>query len=307
MSQIAYINQSNSTPDGQLNYLEQDMHWLEACIECRMAEFIEPPIDPKSSLVTLPVAPLLPEADVPDTGTKNGAYLGFVQRYQLNWAQRLIFLIALAPEVKPQMLDALLIKNSDTNRPFSEFGGYHLDSFAGFLPDVRSGLFILGGMMVGQQLELYNHFAEGSKLFSEDLLRGRQNKDKPHSHHRLQPSEQALEQVLSAQSLPWLKADFPAKIISTPLSWSHLVLADSTRTQLKELMSWLKLRDRFKGDPTMTQAFFQGYRCLFYGPSGTGKTLTASLLGKLVDWPVYRVDPALLVSKYIGETEKNLE
>jgi SpoVK/Ycf46/Vps4 family AAA+-type ATPase len=50
-----------------------------------------------------------------------------------------------------------------------------------------------------------------------------------------------------------------------------------------------------------------GYRALFYGPSGTGKTLTATLLGKQFEKEVYRIDLSQVVSKYIGETEKNLE
>jgi len=45
---------------------------------------------------------------------------------------------------------------------------------------------------------------------------------------------------------------------------------------------------------------------LFYGPPGTGKTMAASLLGKTTNQPVFRVDLSLVVSKYIGETEKNL-
>ena len=49
-----------------------------------------------------------------------------------------------------------------------------------------------------------------------------------------------------------------------------------------------------------------GYRVLFYGPPGTGKTLTANLLGKYTGRMVFRVDLSLVVSKYIGETEKNL-
>ncbi|MCZ4319375.1 ATP-binding protein [Aequorivita viscosa] len=49
-----------------------------------------------------------------------------------------------------------------------------------------------------------------------------------------------------------------------------------------------------------------GYRVLFHGPPGTGKTLTASLLGKYTNKPVYRIDLSTVVSKYIGETEKNL-
>jgi SpoVK/Ycf46/Vps4 family AAA+-type ATPase len=49
-----------------------------------------------------------------------------------------------------------------------------------------------------------------------------------------------------------------------------------------------------------------GYRALFYGPPGTGKTLTATLLGKYTGREVFRVDLSTVVSKYIGETEKNL-
>jgi SpoVK/Ycf46/Vps4 family AAA+-type ATPase len=46
---------------------------------------------------------------------------------------------------------------------------------------------------------------------------------------------------------------------------------------------------------------------LFYGPPGTGKTFTATLLGKQFNRDVYRIDLSQVVSKYIGETEKNLE
>jgi SpoVK/Ycf46/Vps4 family AAA+-type ATPase len=50
----------------------------------------------------------------------------------------------------------------------------------------------------------------------------------------------------------------------------------------------------------------KGYRALFYGPPGTGKTLAATLLGKEAGLDVYRIDLSKVVSKYIGETEKNL-
>lgn len=50
----------------------------------------------------------------------------------------------------------------------------------------------------------------------------------------------------------------------------------------------------------------QGLIVLFSGPSGTGKTLAAEVLAKALKKPLFRVDLGLLVSKYIGETEKNL-
>lgn len=60
-------------------------------------------------------------------------------------------------------------------------------------------------------------------------------------------------------------------------------------------------------DEVLSRKVKPGYRVLFYGPPGTGKTLTASLLGKQFEKDVYRIDLSLVVSKYIGETEKNLE
>jgi SpoVK/Ycf46/Vps4 family AAA+-type ATPase len=56
----------------------------------------------------------------------------------------------------------------------------------------------------------------------------------------------------------------------------------------------------------MSKKLKPGYRALFYGPPGTGKTITAALLGKYFNREVYKIDLSLMVSKYIGETEKNL-
>jgi SpoVK/Ycf46/Vps4 family AAA+-type ATPase len=56
----------------------------------------------------------------------------------------------------------------------------------------------------------------------------------------------------------------------------------------------------------MAKKLRPGYRSLFYGPPGTGKTMTACLLGKATGQDVYKIDLSQVVSKYIGETEKNL-
>ena len=50
----------------------------------------------------------------------------------------------------------------------------------------------------------------------------------------------------------------------------------------------------------------RGVSAIMAGPPGTGKTMTACLLGKFTGRDVYKIDLALVVSKYIGETEKNL-
>ncbi|MCP3921051.1 MAG: ATP-binding protein [Desulfobacterales bacterium] len=73
------------------------------------------------------------------------------------------------------------------------------------------------------------------------------------------------------------------------------------------LLAWQEHGQKLIDDLNMKRTIQPGYRALFYGPSGTGKTITASLIGKKTGMPVYRVDISQMVSKYIGETEKNLE
>ena len=90
--------------------------------------------------------------------------------------------------------------------------------------------------------------------------------------------------------------------IETNLTWQDLELDNSTLEQIKEIEIWLNDTDRKTGSSLKS-----GYFVLFQGPSGSGKTLTATLLGKRTKRDVYRIDLSMVVSKYIGETEKNLD
>jgi SpoVK/Ycf46/Vps4 family AAA+-type ATPase len=82
--------------------------------------------------------------------------------------------------------------------------------------------------------------------------------------------------------------------VNTDLSWNDLKLHTETLQQVNEIKKQLK---------TLSSA---GQLALFHGPAGTGKTLTAALLGKEFNKPVYKIDLSKVLSKYIGETEKNL-
>jgi SpoVK/Ycf46/Vps4 family AAA+-type ATPase len=76
--------------------------------------------------------------------------------------------------------------------------------------------------------------------------------------------------------------------------------------QIEELQAWLKHKDTILREWDIGRRIKPGYRALFYGPPGTGKTATAALLGKYTGRDVFRIDLSMVVSKYIGETEKNL-
>jgi len=77
--------------------------------------------------------------------------------------------------------------------------------------------------------------------------------------------------------------------------------------ELKEVSIWLDHSKSILSHPQLSKIIKPGFRCLFYGPPGTGKTLTATLLGKSTGLDVYRIDLSMIVSKWVGETEKNLK
>ena len=92
--------------------------------------------------------------------------------------------------------------------------------------------------------------------------------------------------------------------VRTTASWDDLVLRGDRTAALREFLAWVRHRPTVVDDwGAVTTG---GPVALFAGPSGTGKTFAAAVLAADLGWPLYRVDLGRLVSKYIGETEKNL-
>jgi len=91
--------------------------------------------------------------------------------------------------------------------------------------------------------------------------------------------------------------------------WGDLVLPDRQLELLRSISAYLRHRDRVLSDwgYERTVARTQGLKVLFAGESGTGKTMAAQVLAAALGLGLFRVDLATVVSKYIGETEKNLE
>lgn len=77
--------------------------------------------------------------------------------------------------------------------------------------------------------------------------------------------------------------------------------------QLKEkVRTWLLHHPKISGKENAGSAVKQGYRILFTGVAGNDKALAVQDLGKELNKEVHRIDLSKIVSKYIGETEKNL-
>ena len=91
--------------------------------------------------------------------------------------------------------------------------------------------------------------------------------------------------------------------------WDDLVLPDRQLALLRSISSYLRHRDLVLQEwgYERTVARTQGLKAMFAGESGTGKTMAAQVLANELGLELYRVDLATVVSKYIGETEKNLD
>jgi len=108
----------------------------------------------------------------------------------------------------------------------------------------------------------------------------------------------------SGQSLAQL-----AERVSKPHTWQHLVLPEATLNQVREVAGAIAQRERVFEDWRMAERTGRGkgLMALFAGASGTGKTMTAAVIARELGYELYRIDLAAVVSKYIGETEKNLD
>lgn len=275
--------------------LASELDWLAAVVQGRLAGYGN-----HESHWQLPEAPSL-------DGSRS-AYADLVRQGDLSTDERLVLILCLAPHLRPQILDPLFGINHNVERHFTEFGGVMGKNHRGFLPTCETAIFLLAGSDLEKRFEAIRYFQKDHFFARQSVLRV--------------DAESAQETLFSGglrlvpETLHWLttgvrhKPDFssrfPAKLISTQLSWEDLVLAPEVREEISNLQTWLDRGANAMHEWGLEKHIKPGYRALFYGPAGTGKTLTTTLIGATVCMDVYRVDLSMLVSKYSEDTEKNL-
>ena len=104
------------------------------------------------------------------------------------------------------------------------------------------------------------------------------------------------------------RLDDLAQRITSNASWEDLVLPDDQVALLRDLVASVRFRPRVYDDWGFAEKDWRGLgvTALFAGASGTGKTLAAEVIANELRLDLYRIDLSGVVSKYIGETEKNL-
>ncbi|MGZ3882732.1 MAG: ATP-binding protein [Bacteroidia bacterium] len=292
MTELQNEVRASTEPAGEMLQIERDLDWLKELILYRSGANSKQAKGQKNILDVLP-APHI-EGSEP--------YSEFLRSTHFSAEERFLIVLALAPVVKPWLLD--VFKGDKIPTAFGGFVGKN----RAFLPGPETALFVLAGDNIAERLQLMKLFDKDHFFYKDNFI----------SLEPLPPGEPELSGVLTASHdlidlalrghirKPDLRPDFPAKLLSTDMSWDDLVLPVSTFDQLGEIELWLKHSRALAGDKKIGKKLKPGFRALFYGPPGTGKTLSACLIGKKTGRDVYRVDLSTIVSKYIGETEKNL-
>ena len=243
----------------------------------------------------------------PDLAGADGPYAAVLREHAFGFEERIILMLALAPHLRPQLLDHFLMKNVHYERGFTEFGGLAA-SHGGFMPTIETAAFVLCGDNLARRLDLVDLFQPAHALRKEQLLdldTGASQQGLFASALAIHPQQLGRLTRGSDYRLDF-SASFPARPLATVLEWQDLVLSDPVMEEVEEIKAWIAHRDTLLHGWQLGRHVRPGFRSLFYGPPGTGKTLTATLLGKECGLDVYRIDLSLVVSKYIGETEKNL-
>src|SRR5574337_873128 len=268
----------------------QDFEWLKKYAADVAKNFESFSADSKT--IDLPEPPLIISA--------TDHYAGFLEDAQLNKYERLALVLALSPHLSHNFLQILNLKGNPALLRQNDNSG-------ALMPTGETFLFLASAGQENEKLKFHSILGTSHQFYKKSILDLEVTESYfPSSYGILAVSPSHKDLFLYNRfSKPRYNAGFPAHLLETNLTWADLVLNDFTRKSLEEIKTFVthetKLRREVGGNHMKP-----GYRALFYGASGTGKTLAVTLLGKELNRDVYRVDLSMVISKYIGATSKNL-
>ena len=278
------------------SFLQTELAFLEDLIRRRLSSYFNADIKSSGSLRMI--------SEQPESQLKQ-----FREQFQLSDDEYVTFLIALVPHVYSNFFSDLIQEALPAGGEFSEFGGVKGSNHRGVLPTGETAQFIIGGTDLEKRLEVQQIFSEQGTFYRQSILWLEAVREgEPVMSGRIIVAQEWIDKILFGKDYePRFGMDFPARKIGTEMTWTDLVLHPHTQQQIEHISTWLEYHQALSEDTNLKRKIKPGYRVLLYGPPGTGKTLTAALLGKQFKKDVYRVDLSQIVSKFIGETEKNLE
>jgi ATPase family associated with various cellular activities (AAA) len=303
-SKFLYASEGCFTPDGMQQHcavLESEIKWLTEVIALRFPKAGDSyTYNEEADWRTLPP---------PDLLNKKGPYPALVNHFKLGSEERLLLALTFARQVYMTALRTLSdisILNTDLQ---DETGCYVLTENRSLVITFNALLTLIAGRNLAKRQQARNAVLRDGQLLINQII----ELELPPKYNPQFGDTEKIP-VLAAEYAEFLQSGkpprpdfgegFPAQLISTALSWDHLIVPEPTMSEVHLAMRWMshgtQVVERSGGSVN------KSFPILFFGPPGTGKSLTAKLIGKEFGKLVFRIDLSMMVSKYIGETEKNL-
>lgn len=280
--------------------LAQEMEWLQQLFNLRCQE------GAGEKYIVAPVTRLVP----PVLQSEDGPYAHLCNNLNLSSVERVLLLVALETYYQPiSLIDRMAGIKTDYAGLLPSFS-YYKDPFSNnYYPTLQSVFFLCAGKSAEEWRLCEQQLLHHGKLLKEQILVLRDPDERGRVGMRnnklVELAPEYADYLLQGRKpRPDFGRSFPARWVTTNLDWKHLVLNEITKAEIADIMDWVsygkEVLDRAQG------RINRSFPCLFYGPPGTGKSFTAKLIGKEYKKDVFRIDLSMIVSKYIGETEKNL-
>jgi len=173
--------------------------------------------------------------------SNDGWLATFVERQEPNYQEFTLLMLALAPHVRPSLLNTLISEHLPAGGDFPEFGGVKAANHRGILPTGETAQFILAGHDLEKRIEVQrmlssaHWFARKHILWLEPVREG-----EPVMSGRLILDPEIVEQLTTGTvSKPRFSTDFPAEHIETEMEWDDLALHPNTLRHIREIETWI--------------------------------------------------------------------
>jgi AAA+ superfamily predicted ATPase len=297
VNQNTFLQQSDQVQVSQESNLELDSLGLKSDLPLYWLEERAKQIENEKNLGTFK----FPELD------QKTAWHQFVSTHKLSEIEKVILLLALSVNFAPESLKpiAKLAAKEDLN---SISGGFVLNSTRIFYPTLRTGLFLIAGKDLTLRSQIAPNLHPRLAIFTSQIVRiNALSQNSSFLDAQLLLNDQFLGALLNGEA-PRLdgEVDFPVRKSKATHVLSDVVLKEKALNELEKLRKFARNMQKI-WDLDHKGKIRTNYISIFSGDPGTGKSFAAEAFGNEFGLPVYKVNFAQMVSKYIGETEKNLD
>src|SRR5437016_1266903 len=210
--------------------LERELAWFDEVLQARISLHFEQPCAFASVEQIAP--PVLERG--------SSEYAQLVHEFGLGFRERLLLVLALVPHLRPQALDMLFLRNRNLDRGFTEFGGWKGRTHGGFLPTCETAAFLVAGTDLAKRFAAFAMFDAAHPLIARGVLRVEHDApgEPPLAGGLSTPPEYLRRLTTGAWHKPDYDSSFPAKLVTTPLVWSDLVVGRPVLDELASIRTW---------------------------------------------------------------------